>query len=672
MRQRDGVPGRSSARAQTLTLALGLVLMAAARSLAASSASDRSSPRPFEGWTPAKGTWAREGDAYAQTEMAADCRSFAPAADWSDYVYEVKARKTGGADEAHRIECALEEMGKAGDALKREFDVLRDAGAAPEDPRWDALYAKVSKVRGRFRDAREALEKADLAAPRELLQDLLKGSPHAADRAENLLGEVGKCEERLPAMRAALESGEEEGLSQVGNLQLLLDRIGEFHRDLAIQRCPRIAFIKREAQARKGTNATMLGQINPGAKMGSRIYAYDPQRPERGARTIFESEAGFIFDMSASYDARKLLFSFMDNIKENIGKQEDSFHIWEVNVDGTGLRQLTTGPYHDASAVYLPDGRVVFCSTRVESFSLCQDFLAAAMYIMDGDGGNMRRIEYNTLCDTTPFIQDDGSILFTRWEYQDKNIFCVQGLWTINPDGTRLQLFYGNTLTIPNAIYGARQIPGARKAICTMAPHHGRPLGAIGLIDRSAGLENPKGITNITPEIPYAPTVADRWNPRPAAPFWAAGDVEYHWAYADPWPIAEDLYLVAYGGPVQGGPQRYRLFLLDDKGRKVPLYEDPETSCFSPIPLAPRPLPHKIPGAAPENPQGEGTFVVADVYQGLLDKGVKRGQVKELRVMSQIPKKYNTEGPRYHDHYPVMGQGSYYAKYCYGSVPVYE
>lgn len=100
MRHRDGLPGRSSARAQTQTLALGLVLvlMAATRSLAASSASDRSSPRPFEGWTSAKGKWAREGGAYAQTEMAADCRSFAPAADWADCVYEVKARKTGGTE----------------------------------------------------------------------------------------------------------------------------------------------------------------------------------------------------------------------------------------------------------------------------------------------------------------------------------------------------------------------------------------------------------------------------------------------------------------------------------------------------------------------------------------------------------------------------------------------
>jgi hypothetical protein len=443
----------------------------------------------------------------------------------------------------------------------------------------------------------------------------------------------------------------------------LFIKVCERKRGAFLRRCPPVAFIKRPARGRKGTNATMLGQRT---KVGSSICIYDPADPHAGVKTIFESKKGFIFDMSASYDVKKLVFSFMEDIRQEKG----SFHIWQINIDGTGLRQLTSGPYHDGSPVYLPDGKIVFCSTRVESFSVCQDFLAAALYIVDADGGNLRRLEYNTLCDTTPYVMDDGSILFGRWEYQDKNIFCVQGLWTINPDGTRVQLFYGNTLTIPNSIYGAKQIPGTRKVVCVMAPHHGRPLGAIGILDRSIGLENTEALVNITPEIPYFSRHGDNWHDPPNNS-WGPGDQQYDWAFGDPYPIAEDLFVVAYGGPREGGPQRYRLYLLDDRGYKVKLYEDPAISCYCPLPLVARPLPHKMPGTIPE-PKGEGTFFVADIYQGLLDKGVKRGQIKALRIMSQIPKKYNTEGPRYHDHYPVMGHGSYYAKYCYGTVPVYE
>ena len=52
----------------------------------------------FEGWTPTAGAWAVRGDVYVQTDRRADCRAFAPPAAWDDYVYEVKARKTGGSE----------------------------------------------------------------------------------------------------------------------------------------------------------------------------------------------------------------------------------------------------------------------------------------------------------------------------------------------------------------------------------------------------------------------------------------------------------------------------------------------------------------------------------------------------------------------------------------------
>jgi hypothetical protein len=422
-----------------------------------------------------------------------------------------------------------------------------------------------------------------------------------------------------------------------------------------------VAFVRRHTYGLSGTNATMHAHMTG---VGSAICIFDPQRPGAGAKTIFDSPTGFVFDMTPSYDARRLLFA----CKREVRKREDSFHIYEINVDGTGLRQLTTGRYHDFSPAYLPDGRIVFNSTRVESYSLCQDFLAAALHVIDADGGNLHRIEYHTLCDTTPYVLQNGSILFSRWEYQDKNIFCTQALWTIHPDGSQLALYYGNTLTVPNSMYGAKQIPGTQKVVCVMAAHHHPPLGAIAVIDRSLGIENPKAMTNITPEIPYRPTVGRTWRDTN----WGPGDKFYPWAYTDPWPIDAHRFLVSYGGPTDDGPQRYRLYVLSDAGRKTLLYEDPGASCFNPVPLQTRPLPDRLPGAAPQQPQGEGQFFVQDVYQGLLDKGVQRGQVKSLRIMSQIPKKYNTEGPRYSDHYPAIGEGSYYVKYNYGTVPISE
>ena len=424
---------------------------------------------------------------------------------------------------------------------------------------------------------------------------------------------------------------------------------------------PPVAMIQRQAGGLHGTNATMQSHMTG---VGSAIRIFDPARPGEPARTIFDSRDGFIFDMSPSYDARRLVFAF----KREVPKRVDSFHIFEINVDGTGLRQLTTGRYHDVSPVYLPDGRIVFTSTRVESYSLCQDFLAASLHVIDGDGRNLRRLQYNTLCDTTPSVLQGGTILFSRWEYQDKSLFCKQALWTIHPDGTQVALFYGNTLTVPNSIYGAKEIPGTRKVVGVMAAHHHPPLGAICVIDRGLGIENPAAMTNITPEVPYVPAAGRNWRDGN----WGSGDKFFAWSYTDPWPLDEHRFLVSYGGPIEGGPGRYRLFLLDDTGAKALLYDDPATSCFNAVPLRPRPLPAAIPGNPPAEPGGEGRFFLQDVYQGLLDQGVQRGQVKALRIMSQVPKKYNTEGPRYNDHYPAVGDGSYYVKHNYGTVPVHD
>ena len=731
---------------------------------------------PFGNWQRGLGNWSVNGEVYRQGRMLADCRSFAPAADWTDYVYEVKARKTGGGegflilfrvqDKDHfywwnvagwgnsrhavetrprgplqdpksgrieigrwydiRIElkgdsirCYLDGklvhdirdktfprggiglgswntaveykdvrvtgldgrklyggsgkerarvllggLGPAAEELRKRYDAMEAGGAGPDDPRWEKLHAEAAAARDRLAAARERLAVVDPAAERRQFEKLLARFPQAAEQAQAYLRKLEAQEKRLAELKAAVARGEGVDFRQADAAADLLKEVAAFRRGLWLPRCPKIAFLKRQAGGRRGTNATMHGRMTG---VGSAICVYDPARPDQPAKTIFEDPEGFIFDMNPSYEADKLLFAY----KKDVRNRTDSFHIYEIHIDGTGLRQLTTGRYHDFSPIYLPDpngagGRIVFNSTRVESYSLCQDFIACSLFVMNGDGSDIRRIEYNTLCALTPYVMDDGSILFTRWEYQDKNIFCTEALWTLAPDGTRLALFYGNTLTIPNAIYGAKQVPGTDKILCVMAAHHFPPLGGIALIDRRAGLESPEAMTVLTPDVPYRPTVGATWRDIN----WGPGDKFYPWSYTDPWPIAEDLFVVSYGGPMEGGPKRYRLYLMDDRGDKMPLYDDPTTSCYNPVPLMPRPRPHRLPGNAPPEPKGEGVFLVSDVYQGLLGKGVERGDVKALRICSQTPKKYNTEGPRYHDHYPIIGYGSYYVKLSYGTVPV--
>ncbi|NQT87200.1 hypothetical protein HQ560_10580, partial [bacterium] len=445
----------------------------------------------------------------------------------------------------------------------------------------------------------------------------------------------------------------------------------------AIDRCPPIAFVKRHHFRKPFGLGTLYcwNVFSPGTS----ICVIDPAHAEKGEREIFRRDGGVVFDMTPSFDAKKLLFSYMaikpdehfkadPEAKAAAGctpgykKNIDSFHVYEINVDGTALRQITTGRFHDVSPTYLPDDRIVFTSTRGKSYSMCQPGLSSALFTMNADGSDIRRIEYSTLACITPHVLDDGSILFMRWEYQDKSLFTLQSLWTINPDGSRVQLFYGNTITNPNTLWQAKPIPGTTKFLCTMGPHHGNPVGAIGIIDRRQGLENPASLTNITPEYGYEPSAKVHVGGGP-------GDKQYNWAYRDPWPVTSDLFLVAYGGPLKGGPKRYRIFTLDPSGAKTLVCEDPKISCFNPVPLVPRKRPRVIvPADSGKEPYG--VFFLADVYQGLESYGVKRGAVKAIRILTQVPKRCNMRGRRVYDHDPVVSRGSYYVKGVYGTVPV--
>jgi len=199
--------------------------------------------------------------------------------------------------------------------------------------------------------------------------------------------------------------------------------------------------------------------------------------------------------------------------------------------------------------------------------------------------------------------------------------------------------------------------------VATFTPHHGFPHGAIGLIDQRCGLEGPrgKGFVYITKEFP------------------SIGDSRHEWAYRDPFPLTQETFLCAYGG---GEVHRFCIYLLDAAGRKRFLCEDPEMSCFFPLPLRPRPAPPERASHILSGPYGAGTrdepkpadavptgtVMLADVYRGL-EPVIARGRVKAIRIMEQMRKTRDLAGRAY-DQSPVMSYGTYYAKRSWGTVPV--
>ncbi|MGA2501830.1 MAG: family 16 glycoside hydrolase, partial [Tepidisphaeraceae bacterium] len=392
------------------------------------------------------------------------------------------------------------------------------------------------------------------------------------------------------------------------------------------------------------------------ARPGCGIHVWDPAHPDDVPRTIFSDADGCIYDLNLSYDARTVFFTYQR-------KDEKHWHIWRIGVDGSGLKQLTDGAYHDINPCELPDGDIVFVSTRRFGHTVCQPGPASNLHHMSADGGDIHCVSMNTLSDLTPQMLPSGRVLFTRWEYIDRDLTYRQSLWTQNPDGTAYQLYFGNTIRDPGTFWQARPIPGrSHRVLATFGPHHGCIQGAIGWIDTTFGPEEPRGVGFdwITKEFP---TISDHAFP---------------WSYCDPFPLDEESFLCSYGG---GGLQRYRLYLHDMQDRKRLLYEDPSLGCYNPIALRPTPRPPMTPSRlAADNPalpedrpaaeQPTGTMLLVDVYQGL-EPIIHRGQVKSIRIMEQVRKTEDLVA-RAFDQSPVMGYGTYYAKRSWGTVPVEE
>ena len=391
------------------------------------------------------------------------------------------------------------------------------------------------------------------------------------------------------------------------------------------------------------------------------ICVFDPSNAKKPVRVIHDIPGLRVFDMNLSYDAKTIFFS-----ARNGGQP---WHIYEIGVDGKGLKQITDGASSNISPVQLPSGDIMFVSTRAGTRVVCQKQPSGLLYVCNRDGSGVRRVSGNTLSDHTPQVMNDGRILFTRWDYGvDKNVFCRQNLWTMNPDGTRFALFGSNTKEDPNSFWEACPIPGRPEVVSVFGPHHSHHAGQIGMVwDRPVGRR--KDIRG----------VGFRWVTRQMP---AVGDASIPWGFQDPHPVNERLFVVSYGGD---GGKKNRLYLLDDRGNRKCIYEAAgNMGCWDPLVLRPRKTPpvipsqstpiewtHRTPAEANRNPNDKltGTFLLQDVYEGI-GAGVKRGEVKALAIIEQVPKYGDPAGAQIWGYSPTISRGTMFVRRIIGTVPV--
>ncbi len=387
-----------------------------------------------------------------------------------------------------------------------------------------------------------------------------------------------------------------------------------------------------------------------GQRDGGGLYLVDLRDPAAAPVELVALPDGQILDCDLSYDGRQVLFSWRRGMDEG-------YHIWRVNIDGTGLTQLTDGPWHDYNACWLPDGGIAFLSTRKPQFAYCWDAPVGVVHRMEADGSDVRCLSANYLNDFTPYVLDDGRIIYSRWEYVDKPAIPIQSLWTINPDGTALSGYFGNGVLTPGTFMEARSIPGTTKIICTMTGHNGPARGAIGVIDRRKGVNAQEAIVNITPDTPLARV--DQGN----------GNTDGPKPYSCPLPLDRSRFLVSARGPIL-------VRTIDGTCISTCLPAPGDgMQWFNAQPVRPRPRPPVIASALPPEPaDGTATVFVQDVNIGLVPY-VERGEVKRLRVVRELhkPLRISPNLRAFGFQFPVISCGATYAaKQVLGEVPVEE
>jgi len=357
-------------------------------------------------------------------------------------------------------------------------------------------------------------------------------------------------------------------------------------------------------------------------------------------RRLVDASEGVIQDAQVSYDGKSILFSWKRTMSE-------PFEIWRINVDGTDLKCVVSGPCNNQNACHLPDGGIAFTSDRKPAFAYCWISSSPVLYRCDGDGSKVVRLSANYLTDFTPSVMSDGRILFSRWEYVDRPAIPIQSLWAIQPDGTGLSGVFGNRVLSPATFMYAHDVPGRPgHFLCVMTGHNGPCAGAIGLIDVSRGGNAQSAIQNLTPEVKVAPVEDGIRGNNVRGP------------YTTPYPVDGERYLVSKAGEVQlrrydgkNGPQTLLVAASNGMG------------WYSPQLVRPRSRPAMQRANVRDEKIGPfAELVLQDVRIGL-EGHVRPDEVKRIAVIQEMEKDIlaGVDKRQFGFQFPVVSCGATYA-----------
>jgi hypothetical protein len=389
-------------------------------------------------------------------------------------------------------------------------------------------------------------------------------------------------------------------------------------------------------------------------------------------------KGGAFLSPALSFDAKTVAFAYAERNRnpKAAGRwaAEQSFHLFRIHLDGTGLAQLTDGPWNDFDPCFLPAGRIAFISERRGGFGRChgRPVPTYTLHSINADGSNIVCLSYHETNEWNPSVAHDGTIVYSRWDYVDRGPEITHHPWVTSPDGCDARALHGNyprhTHHRPYMEAHVRAIPGSPRYLSAAVAHHGESIGSLVLLDfQIPDDDGMSQVKRITPEMIF-----------PEAEGNSTGG-----SFATAWPLSEDFYLACYAprGTVpdaMGKPQQVPmgLYLVDSFGNRELIWRDAKFRAWDPIPLKARPRPPVIPhkwdidaAAKHQKPGGsatggEGTVALMNVYESHLPWPKDR-KIATLRVVQLFPKSTPV-----HDTPNVGYSAQLLARGSLGTVPV--
>lgn len=497
----------------------------------------------------------------------------------------------------------------------------------------------------------------------------LEGIARALDRQERLLSALARLDgdrraglaAELGAARKDLDALSAATVSPLARRDLYY-RVMDVGRRLALTNplldFDSLVFVKR----RPGALAHMCDQFFGSlARPGGSLCVLENLRGKPVVRDIIGDRLplGTYLSPDLSWDGRRIVFAYAkgDAARKPVwnGSPDLAYHIFSVNLDGTDLRQITEGRFDDIHPRWLPDGDIVFISTRRGGETRCsgRPVPTYTLHRMTADGSQITRLSAHETHEWHPAILPDGSLLYTRWDYVDRHTNISHSLWSCRPDGTAPMAVYGNYNheRKPWGLWSAQPVPGSQKILAIAGAHHGYAAGSLVMIDPLLDFDGGDPVERLSPEIAFPEAEGYPYS-----------------AFDTPWPLSEDFYLVAYSPAWSTHSAEHQvttgIYLADRFGNRILLYRDPLWPSQGAIPVRPRVRPEVYPFDA-ETGAKTGRFLLANVRAS--GQAFPDVPIKGLRVVQILPKTtYAADQPKV----SVARQIS--ARVVVGEVPVEE